>query len=138
MKETTTMTALVHPLKRRNSILAEVADVGASIAQALYNHMQSHDTAGHSWPDSAEFAVVHCESTWPCGWEQYSAVKFFDSRQELECWIEDKREWMQLEDNYAAWRVYEWDLGPQYRHELSHNEGNVRRTYRECHPMSSF
>jgi acyl-ACP thioesterase len=43
----------------------------------------------------------------------------------MDAWMEKQRKWAMLEDNHIAWRVYEWDLGPQRLIELDRNADNV-------------
>jgi hypothetical protein len=40
-------------------------------------------------------------------------------------WVASYKDWRRLEDNYMAWCTYEWNLGPVYRFDLSHFDGNV-------------
>jgi len=101
------------------------------ITAALAQHIDSHQTAGHTWPDSAEFAVVFSHTTWPLGWDKESDVKFFDSRKELDAWIARKKDWAMLEDNDYAFQAYKWDLGPELMEGLCHNTSHLRMTYEQ-------
>ncbi len=93
--------------------------------QFLQDHIESHFHGGERWPDDAEFAVVWRTSTWPVGWSDMQHTDFFASREAMDVWMEKQRKWAMLEDNYIAWRVYEWDLGPQRLIELDRSAGNV-------------
>lgn len=95
------------------------------VMQVLHDHIESHFHGGERWPDDAEFAVVYRTSTWPIGWHHSNYTEFFTSRKALAEWMEKKEKWSSMEDNLIAWRIYEWDLGPQRLFELDHNSGNV-------------
>jgi len=94
------------------------------ISSAVADHLDSHRTAGHDWPADAEYAAVYSFSTWPCGF-QHAYIKFFKSLADFEQWVASYADWRRLEDNYMAYRVYEWNLGPVFRFDLSHSDGNV-------------
>lgn len=97
----------------------------------MYLNIASHTTAGHDWPVTAEFCVVYSTSTWPCGWDKESSVKFFDSRVELNNWLGSQLEWANLEDNQFAFQAYEWDLGPNVMLDLCLNTENLKWTYQQ-------
>lgn len=101
------------------------ANIDTSIMAALKAHIESHHTNGTAWPDDAVFAVVSRCSTWPCGWSDTSHVDFFDSRETMDKWMETQIGWAKCEDNYIAWMVYEWDLGPNHRPEFDRNAYRV-------------
>lgn len=103
----------------------------------LANHIDSHKTAGKVWPDSAEYAVKYACSTWPCGWEKEASMTFFDNIEQLRDWIKIQHEWAKCEDNHVAYKTYQWDLGPQYIEQLSHNPSNVPWTYEERNPSAA-
>lgn len=90
----------------------------------LNAHVDSHKTLGHAWPPSAQFALLNRQSTWPIGWSATQGLEFFDTKEQLDAKVASLHEWAKLEDNYVAYRVYEWDWGPQVRDE--YNEGNLR------------
>ena len=95
------------------------------VMQMLQNHIAAHTTYGEEWPADAEFAVAWRTSTWPCGWSDIRHIDFFASKQELDAWMDKQRKWASYEDNYVAWEVYEWDLGPTRRYDLDRSSGNV-------------
>lgn len=97
----------------------------------IATHVEAHQTGGKDWPLDAEYAVKYNMSTWPCGWMKEASVEFFKSLDDLNAWIAHKHEWARCEDNYVAFTVYEWDLGPTLRTDLSHDQGNVGLTYEE-------
>ena len=39
--------------------------------------------------------------------------------------MDKQRKWASYEDNYVAWEIYEWDLGPTRRYDLDRSSGNV-------------
>lgn len=83
-----------------------------SIVAALAAHIDSHNTSGFVWPDSAEYAVEYNCSTWPMGWGKDTVIVFFDDREAYDKWVVDHRKWAELEDNYLAFRAWQWDWGP--------------------------
>lgn len=83
-----------------------------NVQAAAQAYIDSHKTGGKVWPNDAEFAVCYYLSTWPMGWLRESSMEFFTCRADLDTWIADKCEWAKCEDNYVAYQVYEWDLGP--------------------------
>lgn len=96
-----------------------------SIQAAISAHIDSHQTEGTDWPTSALFCAVSRTSTWPIGWSAHRFTEFFESMADLEAWKIKQHEWAKYEDNYIAYRIYEWDLGPTIRFDLSYNEFNV-------------
>ena len=100
-------------------------------------YLQSHQTGGKDWPTDAVFAAVYRQSTWPCGWEKEANVSFFASKEKLDIWLANKAEWALSEDNEWAARVYEWDLGPFVRSDLSHNAGNSGLTFEEREQLAA-
>jgi hypothetical protein len=97
----------------------------------IQRHLDSHMTGGKDWPADAEFAVVYNHSTWPCGWGDESHVEFFTSEDDMQKWVARQHDWAKCEDNYVAYQVYEWDLGPQRRYDLAFCTGNLCMTYQE-------
>ncbi len=95
------------------------------ILTALIDHVDSHFHGGERWPDDAQFSAVWRTSTWPIGWSDMQHTDFFTDRASLEAWMAKQKKWAELEDNYIAWVVYEWDLGPQRLSELDRSSGNV-------------
>lgn len=94
---------------------------GTDMVQAVNRHIDNHTTNGVDWPYDAEFCVVYDLSTWPCGWSKEPYICFFSDRQELDDWIAAKMDWATLEDNYVAFKAYEWDLGPTLLKNDCHN-----------------
>lgn len=101
------------------------------LVAAIERYRGAHMTGGQHWPADAQFAVVYNHSTWPCGWEKESLVKFFVNEADLHSWIADQRDWAKCEDNYVAYQVYEWDLGPQRRDDLALRTDALCMTYEE-------
>ena len=65
------------------------------------------------WPVSAEFHVNYRLKCWPMGFDNGHDV-YFDTREELDAWFEEKEDWAALEDNKLHWSLERWDLGPVY------------------------
>lgn len=94
--------------------------------QAIQNHIDSHQTNGVDWPAWAFHAVVYAHSTWPCGWEKEPTIRFFADELTVQAWLWEKNDWATLEDNYFAYRAYDWDLGPVPSKQFAgSNEGNI-------------
>lgn len=87
--------------------------------QLLSGHIDSHRTLGVDWPNDAEFCVVVKFHTWPVGWQKEPSIIFFKNADLLDEWKARMVRWSALEDNYVAYLVYAWDLGPVERPELS-------------------
>lgn len=69
---------------------------------------------GAGWgPDDVYKTVTLCK-TWPMGWEKHSHENYFTSKEELDAYVENYRDWALCEDNEVSIDVYEWDLGPTY------------------------
>lgn len=98
---------------------------------AAKSYLKSHQTGGKGWPVDAQFAAKYNMHTWPCGWQKEASVEFFSSLQELEEWKAHKNDWALCEDNHVAYTIYEWDLGPNLRADLSYGTNDVGRTYEE-------
>jgi hypothetical protein len=109
-----------------------------SILQAIISTIQTQNTGGIPWPDDAVFAVKYNMSTWPIGWGKEASVKFFPSEAELLEWMDSMQKWSRLEDNYAAWSVFEWNLGPNLRMDLDNKVSNVGYTYEEYHAAGTI
>ena len=86
--------------------------LNAVLTSQLAAHIDSHQTAGHAWPCNSSHAIVYKYSTWPCGWEKETTISFFTSEKGVEEWVHHQTEWARCEDNYVAFQVYFWDLGP--------------------------
>lgn len=91
----------------------------------LQKHIDSHQTAGHVWPDDAAFALRYRYHTWPCGWDREAHVQFFETRSQLDSKVQLLKEFAELEDNFVAYQAYEWDLGPKAVPEVAVNLGNL-------------
>lgn len=106
-------------------------NLAPAVNNAIVKHLEAHRTGGKDWPTDAVFAVKYNMSTWPLGWQKEAYVEFFPTLEALEAWKAAKHDWALCEDNYVAYTVYEWDLGPNVRADLSHDQGNVGSTYEE-------
>lgn len=84
------------------------------LASTVIANLAAQTTLGITWPADAEFCLASKTTTWPCGWDKYTYVEFFNSREELEAAIAHKNDWALCEDNDYAMRVYGWDWGPQH------------------------
>ena len=93
-------------------VLTSKDSIMSTLTQHLATHIQTHQTHGFTWPDTAEFCVVYNTSTWPCGWSDYNVVRFFDSAEEFKAWLVSNKKWSSYEDNHLAYMAWEWDLGP--------------------------
>jgi len=85
--------------------------VNTSLVGAIAAHIDSHQTEGIDWPSTATHCVVVRYKTWPCDWGGKN-IQFFDSRLDLNRWLERTKKWATYEDNCVEYRVYEWDWGP--------------------------
>jgi hypothetical protein len=106
-------------------------NLSPAMNNAAVKYLESHQTGGKNWPLDAEYAVKYNMSTWPLGWQKEANVEFFPTLEALEAWKAVKHDWALCEDNYVAYTVYEWDLSPNVRADLSHDQGNVGLTYKE-------
>lgn len=69
------------------------------------------------WPDTAEFSVcVHTHDRQFPDVKHEACVTFFDSRCDLERYIEQKKDWVKGTDGdfQIVYHVHRWDWGPQY------------------------
>lgn len=79
-----------------------------------------HPVHGHdqsAWPDTAEFSIcVRTHDRQFPGVKHEDNVVFFDSRHDLEEYIERKRDWVKGTDGdfQIVYNVYRWDWGPQH------------------------
>lgn len=119
------------PLRPSTETDPQLFGVHLMTASFLTQHIGSHCTGAHHWPADAVFAVKYNLSTWPLGWMKEAHMEFFTSLEEFETWRSAKHEWARCEDNHVAFVVYEWDLGPQLRGDLSHDPGSVGLTHAE-------
>ena len=109
-----------------------------AITHIANRYFESHKTGGEEWPDSAEFAAKVCTHTWPMGWDSESTMKFFDSAEQLHNWMDSCAKWAKEEDNDIAYVIYEWDLGPKIRHDLSRDALIVSDTFSEKVARTSY
>ncbi len=88
-------------------------DVVQELLRSLQKHVDAHHISRHSWPDDAEFAIRYKLSAWPYPESQNrDIVAFFKTKEQLQDKIQELECFSQMEDNYAEYQVYEWDLGP--------------------------
>lgn len=85
----------------------------AALQGLIAAHIDSHQTEGMDWPNTAQFALMLRFKAWPCDFGPRH-VEFFDNNIELEDRLAALRKWASFEDNYVEYRQYEWDWGPKF------------------------
>lgn len=99
--------------------------------KSIQNYLDVNQVGGLDWPTDAVFAAKHRMSAWPTGWCDNAVVSFFVSLGALETFLARKAIWAKGQDNLVAIQVYEWNLGPVERADLSVNVAEVGTTLTE-------
>lgn len=68
-----------------------------------------------AWPPEAVFCVTYRTRCWPDTRYGEDRKVYFENEDQLDAWLENQRDWADLEDNKIAGYVEEWDLGPVFR-----------------------
>lgn len=82
-------------------------------------HFKKVIATGDGWAADDVYKVETKCSTWPMGWEKEATVKYFKTKEELDEYIADYKEWAKCEDNKVSIKVFEWDWSPVYKETLT-------------------
>lgn len=91
-----------------NGISSNVAWETKRMVKEILNSVE-----GTEWPPSAEWCVEYRLKTWPLGYD-HGHVRYFDTQEEMDEWLDGQREWACLEDNEMTFVILQWDLGPNF------------------------
>lgn len=91
----------------------------AWIGDVFKAHFAKVIAEGEGWGPNDVFKVITRSHTWPMGWDKDDYTKYFETQEELDAHIASYREWAMCEDNQVTISIWEWDLGPAFKEQLS-------------------
>lgn len=94
--------------------MEKIVKIEAPMTEMVQSILATTEEFAH-WPDSAEYHVEYRLKCWPMGFDDGHHV-YFDNKDELDAWLEEKREWASLEDNAMSYYIERWDLGPVFHY----------------------
>lgn len=84
----------------------------AWLGDVMKMQIQAIIAESEGWPDEAVYKTENHSHTWPMGWSKQKFTNYFATKEELDAYLENCRDWAKCEDNQMIIQVWEWDLGP--------------------------